>query len=266
MDVDVEYDKIKVLYAGQIDEAMAKLRAGKSRQRGVAPENMAWRFFWGEAGTAITVGELAAKLDRQSKMTVPELEAEDAAKRSKPVDVRVQETLGRLTSVEIMGVFERAMTRATLPPGTVPAEVLSTIQQRCQAAYDEDQRILGLTPEQREAEAEEAFKQLGFQPPEEEAPPDDGLCCDSRRMRAEGWDGPGGHHLPLHLQKVEGTWHLVSPEWFLVDIDFCPWCGTKLVHDPAFVLGESAEATPQDSEPVSDDVLDRLERELQGGE
>jgi len=84
--------------------------------------------------------------------------------------------------------------------------------------------------------------------------------CTGRTVCAEGWDGPGGHHTPVVLEKTEGQWHLSSPGWFTTPIDYCPWCGTELLTEK-LDLGESVSSKGL----ISDAALDAIEKAF-GGE
>jgi hypothetical protein len=71
---------------------------------------------------------------------------------------------------------------------------------------------------------------------------DDEVCCESREMRVDGWDAGDGHHTSVVLEKNEhGRWNLVAPEWFSVDVQFCPWCGKGLPKPEKFELGKEEE-------------------------
>ena len=89
-------------------------------------------------------------------------------------------------------------------------------------------------------------------------------CCEEREIRAEGWDGPGGHHTSVVLEKISGAWQLLSPGWFSTPINYCPWCGKELENDK-FDLQEGADSAVDNGGAVADDVLDALERTFGAG-
>ena len=47
MKLEVSYEDVKDRYAEVIDEAMGKLRKGRSKDKNVPPEDMDWSFDWG---------------------------------------------------------------------------------------------------------------------------------------------------------------------------------------------------------------------------
>jgi hypothetical protein len=84
----------------------------------------------------------------------------------------------------------------------------------------------------------------------------DEVCCDSREMRVEGWDAGDGYHTPVVLEQNEhGRWNLVAPEWFSVDVQFCPWCGKELPKPEPFEIGEDRikEAVAEAVEAAKDE-------------
>lgn len=85
--------------------------------------------------------------------------------------------------------------------------------------------------------------------------------CEQAIKRKDGWDGIGGHHPPCRIKKVGGHWHMVVPDWYSVDVDHCPWCGSNLEHDK-FTLKPINE--PEELPQAVLDALDALEKQLEG--
>lgn len=65
-------------------------------------------------------------------------------------------------------------------------------------------------------------------------------CCSERKMREMGFDGYDGHNPPVSIVKIKGRWCLNAQDWYCVDINHCPWCGTEMIHD-SFGSGQVVE-------------------------
>jgi hypothetical protein len=85
-------------------------------------------------------------------------------------------------------------------------------------------------------------------------------CCKERKAREAGFDGYDGHNVPVGIVKIKGRWCLNAQDWYTVDINHCPWCGIKFVHD-SFGSGEQVESL---DESMSD-LIKEIESQLNTG-
>jgi len=136
---------------------MAALRKGRSKDRNVAPEDMEWSLGWGEMIEGdCSFGGLMSRMQRSPE----EREAEWRAEKSCTVEERVADNLRRIPSVAIEGRYKRAYASAMLPKGEHPEALVKHLHERHNEQYEDDQRLLAQTPEEREQAAQEALAAL----------------------------------------------------------------------------------------------------------
>lgn len=157
MNITVPFNEIEAAYPEAVAEAMAGLRKGKSKDRNVAPEDMEWSFGWGVMIEGdCSFGGLLARMQESPE----EREAKWRAKLSRTVEERVADEMRRIPGVSIEGRYKRAVASAMLPKGVVPDAIQDHLQAAHKAQYEDDQRVLVQTPEEREQATQEALAAL----------------------------------------------------------------------------------------------------------
>jgi len=145
MKMSISYTEALTAYPKETAEAVAELRKSRSKHRKTDPSTLPWEFSWGVEVKAHSFADLLSGKAQQ-----------DAVDRDKmSLNERVQDEVKR-TKVSI-GVAGRYY--AKLPD--VPQPIVDGIVKGHEARIAEEQRIASLTPEQRQAEVNDALRQLG---------------------------------------------------------------------------------------------------------
>jgi len=157
MNLTVPFTEIQAAYPEAVAEAMAGLRKGRSKDRNVAPEDMEWSLGWGELIEGdCSFGGLMGRMRESAE----DREAKWRAEKSRTVEERVADNLRRIPGVSIEGRYNRVCASTMLPKGEHPEALVNHLRDRHREQYEEDQRILAQTPEEREQAAQEALEAL----------------------------------------------------------------------------------------------------------
>lgn len=150
MIIELSYEEARRQYPDRVDEVMTKLRKGKSRHRDAAPEELEWSIEYGVLvpGQLVTfadliVGRVEDPRERRSRMSL---------------DERVEEIVQGVTAY-LRGKIGRFIAFSSQIEGC-PEEVRAAIRRGVEEDMAEEARVAALSPEERQAEAEEALRQL----------------------------------------------------------------------------------------------------------
>ena len=152
--IELSYEEARRQYPDKVDEVMTKLRKGKSRHRDAAPEELEWSIEYGVLvpGQLVTfadliVGRVEDPRERRSRMSL---------------DERVEEIVQGVTAY-LRGKIGRFIAFSSQIEGC-PEEVRAAIRRGVEEDIAEEARVAALSPEERQAEAEEALRQLRKMP------------------------------------------------------------------------------------------------------
>lgn len=131
MKVAITYDRAMEFCPKEAQEAIAKLRKSRSKDRRVDPKTLPWEFFWGTEILAEGIGDL--------------LSGKSAERSKRFRDMTPEEKLADEQARTLVSVCVKDYAGA-LPRGTVPPEIMDGIIARhkvfgkIQAIADDDRR------------------------------------------------------------------------------------------------------------------------------
>lgn len=157
MEIAISYGKALQRYPKQVKKIVAKIDGGKSKIAGTDPATWKWRIGWSvRIGKSLNGKQFFEHVIVQSKKTPEEREAEWRAEKNIPLEERINDKISRSRCT--LGGGKRVFAYAQLDE--VPPEVVENIHKSAQKSWQEDQRLLSLTPEERAAEAQAALAKL----------------------------------------------------------------------------------------------------------
>lgn len=146
--LDIPYEVALTRHPEVVNACIDQVRAGKSKDKNTDPATWRWTYSWGTRVEATTLERLLRDGPKEwSKMNV---------------DQRVKDQVMRSLPVWLMGTppNKRTCGRADLEPTYMPDEVQEWIRKGVTEQFDEEQRVAGLSEEQRQEELEAMLREL----------------------------------------------------------------------------------------------------------
>ncbi len=146
--IDIPYDVALTRHPKQVNACIDQVRAGKSKDRNTDPATWRWTYSWATRIEATTFERLLMEGPKDRSQMTAEQRTADEVMRSLPV--------------WLMGTppNKRTCGRADLESTYFPDEVRARILKNHEEQVAVEQRMAGLTPEQRQAEFEAAVEEL----------------------------------------------------------------------------------------------------------
>jgi len=161
--IEISYEEAKQ-FPNQIQEVMASLEKGTSKERGSTPEQMKWSFSIAESIRCDTLAEILQGTANARHQAIESLSLEEKLEQKlKNTLVLLYGKKGRWQGSAL--VFRGETFRdGQGQEGECPKQVIAQYRSLLEEIQKERERVANLTPDERSDEAEEALKFLRGRP------------------------------------------------------------------------------------------------------
>lgn len=153
MELPITYTEVKKRYPKHVAEVIASLRKGTSKNKNAVPNKLKWKFYWGvRIGGLVNGHDFLDMLAGQTAPPKPKVLTEDQ---------HVADYASR-ASISLVGTIggHRYSSYLGKSSATLPKEIEDSVRAAFRKEQTETARINKLTPQELDAETQQALKEL----------------------------------------------------------------------------------------------------------